>query len=93
MPLEGGVHGNPHDKCAQMCRRYVGNEDISFAGVSYMETFCEKKIREKLTGKNYRGVAILVFPPPLSRIRVKCFSMFYLKNRLNQDFGFKYTPD
>ena len=23
--------------------------------VSYLETFCEKKIREKVTGKNYRG--------------------------------------
>ena len=26
-------------------------------------------------------------------VRLKCFSMFSLKSRLYQDFGFKYTPD
>ena len=26
-------------------------------------------------------------------VRLKCFSVFSLKNRLYQDFGFKYTPD
>ena len=25
MPPEDGVHGNPHDRCAKMCRRYVGS--------------------------------------------------------------------
>ena len=30
--------------------------------VSYMETFCEKKIREKLTGENYRG-GVATTPP------------------------------
>ena len=32
-----------------------------------METFCEKKILEKLTGEKLQGVATT--PPPLGRLR------------------------
>ena len=35
-----------------------------------METFCEKKIREKLRGKKLQG-GLQQPPPPLSRLRVK----------------------
>ena len=36
--------------------------------VSYLETFCEKKIREKLTGEKLQGGVAAT--PPLSRLRV-----------------------
>ena len=33
-------------------------------------------------------------PPPHGlQVRLKCFPMFYLINRLNKDLGYKYTPD
>ena len=60
MPPEGGVHGYPNEKCAKMCRRYVGSAIWSRS--------VKKKSGKNLQGKNYRGVAT---PPPLGRLRVK----------------------
>ena len=60
MPPEGGVHGNPHDKCAKMCRRYVGS--------AIWRRSVKKKSGKNLQGKNYRGGCNN--PPPLGCIRV-----------------------
>ena len=60
MPPEGGVHGNPQDKCAKMCRMYVGS--------AIWRRSVEKKSGKNLQGKNYRGGCN---NPPLSCIRVK----------------------
>ena len=42
MPPEGGVHGYPNEKCAKMCRRYVGSAIWS-------------RSVKKNPGKTYRG--------------------------------------
>ena len=61
MPPEGGVHGNPRDECAQMCRRYVGSA-------------IWRRSVKKNPGKTYRGKTTGgggATPPPLGRLRVK----------------------
>ena len=50
----GGVHETPNDKCAKMCRRYVG---------SAIWRRCLKKNPGKLTGEKLQGA--LQQPPPL----------------------------
>ena len=47
MPPEGGVHERPNDKCAKMCRRYVGS--------AIWRRSVKKKSGKNLQGKNYRG--------------------------------------
>ena len=39
-----------------------------------METFCEKKIREKLTGEKLQGAGVATTPLPLGCIRVNIVS-------------------
>ena len=57
--------------------------------VSYMETFCEKKIREKLTGEKLQGG---VQQPPLRCIRVKIKNYTYIRNhRVDSNLMFMWV--
>ena len=57
MSPEGGVHEKPNDKCAKMCRSYVGSGDVLW---------------KKIPGKTYRGKTTGGCSNPLGCIRVKC---------------------
>ena len=46
MPLNGGVHEKPNDKCVKMCRRYVG----SAIWRRFVKKNPGKSYREKTTG-------------------------------------------
>ena len=48
VPPEGGVHEKPNDKCAKMCRRYVGS--------AIWRRFVNKKSGKKLQEKYCRGL-------------------------------------